>query len=417
MIGKAKAISHGINALRYIKGESRNKKEPEKIHHVCDQYLSPELDAMGIWLEMSLTANSHPGIRNSVIHIEVSPAMEHTKDFTIEDWQKLWQEFAEEFDRLTIHDSKGKILSPHTNVMGSKATVWLHEESDSGIPHLHALVCRVDEEGNINNDHQIHLRAQRAAEAVAKRRGWTTANQIRTSNIQQVNEDCMEVLRAMPQWSFDDYFQRLIGKGYYVKSQVDKQGVVRGYTLFSKKNLNVRYKASDLGTGRNLTASRIEKTWMKLHQPSVEMSPQQSGTPVHQSPQQPQPSKPQGTNRTLRSTFAKDYTQWKLSRSKVTIDSGGKTFTRYIPDDVMSLLEGEFDSREVANWQPLTNLAMAFFTMLAVPDVTPSGGGGDSSSDQGWGRDKDENEKEWARRCAQAAVKALGRKPKKGMRR
>lgn len=199
MIGKAKAISHGINALRYIKGESRNKKEPEKIHHVCDQYLSPELDAMGIWLEMSLTANSHPGIRNSVIHIEVSPAMEHTKDFTIEDWQKLWQEFAEEFDRLTIHDSKGKILSPHTNVMGSKATVWLHEESDSGIPHLHALVCRVDEEGNINNDHQIHLRAQRAAEAVAKRRGWTTANQIRTSNIQQVNEDCMEVLRAMPQ--------------------------------------------------------------------------------------------------------------------------------------------------------------------------------------------------------------------------
>ena len=48
MIGKAKAISHGINALRYIKGESRNKKEPEKIHHVCDQYLSPDLDAMGI---------------------------------------------------------------------------------------------------------------------------------------------------------------------------------------------------------------------------------------------------------------------------------------------------------------------------------------------------------------------------------
>lgn len=366
---------------------------------------------------MSLTANSHPGIKNSVIHIEVSPAMEHTNDFTIDDWQKLWQKFAEEFDRQTIHDGKGKILSPPTNVMGSKAAVWLHEESDSSIPHLHALVCRVDEEGNINNDHQIHLRAQRAAEAVAKRRGWTTANQIRTSNIQQVNEDYMEVLRAMPQWSFDDYFQRLIGKGYYVKSQVDKQGVVRGYTLVSKKNLNVRYKASDLGTGRNLTASRIEKTWMKLNQPSVAVSPQQPGTPVHQSPQQPQPSKPRGTNRTLRSTFAKDYTQWKPSRTKVTIDSGGKTFTRYIPDDVMSLFEGEFDCREVANWQPLTNLTMAFFTMLAVPDVTPSGGGGGSSSDQGWGRDKDEDEKEWARRCAQAAVKALGRKPKKGMRR
>ena len=106
MIGKAKAISHGINALRYIKGESRNKKEPEKIHPVCDQYLSPDLDAMGIWLEMSLTANSHPVIKNSLIHIDVSPAMEHTKDFTIDDWWMLWQEFAEEFDRQTIHDGK-----------------------------------------------------------------------------------------------------------------------------------------------------------------------------------------------------------------------------------------------------------------------------------------------------------------------
>ena len=304
MIGKAKAISHGINALRYIKGESRNKKEPEKIHHVCDQYLSPDLDAMGIWLEMSLTANSHPGIKNSVIHIEVSPAMEHTKDFTIDDWRKLWQEVAEEFDRQTIHDGKGRTLSLPTNILGSKATVWLHKESDSGIPHLHALVCRVDEEGNINNDHQIHLRAQRAAETVAKRRGWTTANQIRTSYIQQVNEECMEVLRAMPQWSFDDYFQRLYGKGYYVKSQVDKQGVVRGYTLVSKKNPNVRYKASDLGTSRNLTASRIEKTWQRLHQPSVAMSPQQTGPSVLQ-PTQQQP-KQHAANRTRRSTFAKD---------------------------------------------------------------------------------------------------------------
>lgn len=224
--------------------------------------------------------------------------MEHTKDFTIDDWQKLWQEFAEEFDRQTIHDGKGRTLSSPTNILGSKATVRLHKESDSGIPHLHALVCRVDEEGNINNDHQIHLRAQRAAETVAKRRGWTTANQIRISTIQQVNEACMEVLRAMPQWSFNEYFQRLYGKGYYVKSQIDKQGVVKGYTLVSKKNPNVRYKASDLGTGRNLTASRIEKTWQRLHQPSVAISPQQTGPSVQQ-PTQQRP-KQQAANRTRR---------------------------------------------------------------------------------------------------------------------
>ena len=36
MIGKAKSISHGINALRYITGESRNKKHPELIYHIKD---------------------------------------------------------------------------------------------------------------------------------------------------------------------------------------------------------------------------------------------------------------------------------------------------------------------------------------------------------------------------------------------
>ena len=36
MIGKAKSISHGINGIRYITGESRNKKHPERIHHVKD---------------------------------------------------------------------------------------------------------------------------------------------------------------------------------------------------------------------------------------------------------------------------------------------------------------------------------------------------------------------------------------------
>jgi hypothetical protein len=36
MIGKAKSISYGINDIRYITGESRNKKHPELIYHVKD---------------------------------------------------------------------------------------------------------------------------------------------------------------------------------------------------------------------------------------------------------------------------------------------------------------------------------------------------------------------------------------------
>ena len=171
MIAKAKAISHGINDLRYITGESQHKKHPEKIYRVLDNLLSSEPDAMGIWNSMQLTLSQHRPIKNSVIRIELSPSPKHTRFFDIEDWQKLWQEFAEEFDKQVITGKDGKVRSCPTNLKGSKYSVWLHTESKGEVPHLHAAVCRLDEDGNINNDHNIHLRAQRAAERVAKKRG------------------------------------------------------------------------------------------------------------------------------------------------------------------------------------------------------------------------------------------------------
>ena len=48
MIAKTKFISPGINDIRYITGESRNKKHPERIFHVKDNLLPPGLDAAGI---------------------------------------------------------------------------------------------------------------------------------------------------------------------------------------------------------------------------------------------------------------------------------------------------------------------------------------------------------------------------------
>lgn len=194
MIGKAKSISHGINDIRYITGESRNKKHPERIFHVGDNLLPPGLDATGIWDSMRLTLEKSKRVKNSVIRIEVSPAPEHTKDFTIDDWQRLWDDFTDEFDNIELLDKNGKTYSPKTALKGSKGTVWLHLESKSGIPHLHGAFCRIDERGNINNDHDIHLRAQRAAERVALKRGWTTAAEVRETNIGQVNRDCMDVI-------------------------------------------------------------------------------------------------------------------------------------------------------------------------------------------------------------------------------
>ena len=132
MIAKAKAISHGINAIRYITGESQHKKHPEKIHRILDNLLPSQPDTMGIWNSMQLTLSRFRPIKNSVIRIELSPSAEHTQFFDTEDWQKLWQDFVAEFDKQVIIGKDGKVRSCPTNLANSKYSVWLHTDSEGG---------------------------------------------------------------------------------------------------------------------------------------------------------------------------------------------------------------------------------------------------------------------------------------------
>lgn len=115
MIGKAKSISHGINDIRYISGESRNKKRPEQIYHVKDNLLPCGLDTQGVWDMMK----SHAPMDKNVIRIEISPAKEHPKNFTMEDWQQLWDDFVREFDNMEFKDKHGNAYSHRTNIAGS----------------------------------------------------------------------------------------------------------------------------------------------------------------------------------------------------------------------------------------------------------------------------------------------------------
>ena len=403
MIAKAKAISHGINDLRYITGESQHKKHPEKIYRVLDNLLPPEPDAMGIWNSMQLTLSQHRPIKNSVIRIELSPSPEHTQFFDIEDWQKLWQDFAEEFDKQVIIGKDGKVRSCPTHLANSKYTVWLHTESKGEVPHLHAAVCRLDEDGNINNDHNIHLRAQRAAERVAKKRGWITAAQVRNSNIHQVNRDCMDTLKSMQSWSWEEYKNALIRKGYTVHEREDKKGILHGYALV---NGNTKYKASELGIGRNLMISKLPATWRKLHHQPATIIRNNTPQAIQQA--------------TEHKAVPIDYTQNRTERSDIipyTLTHEGKEHRFYIPEKVLDYFNDEFDYRFVSNCKELTDMAMAIFVgLLETPNVATGGGGEGSQNDLPW-RDKDEDDLLWARRCARAAGRSLGKKPKTGLKR
>ena len=392
MIAKAKSISHGINALNYITGVSANKKHPERIIHICDSFLPPGIDPLGIWNSVRLDSLCHPRMRNNLIRIEISPAKEHTRNFTPEDWKQLWLDFVAEFDRQEMKGKNGRWLSPRTNLAGSKSTVWLHLESDSGIPHLHAVVSRLDENGNINNDRNIHLRAQRAAERVARKRGWQTAANIHDINRQTVSRDCLDVLGKMGKWSLDDYFARLEAKGYDVKIRKDDKGIVRGYIL---KKGNAKFKASELGKGRNLMASKLEGTWKKLH----DTQNQQTKIDRRESDIRP------------------DYTAYRPDTRRVEFEYEGKFYSCFIPE------HDEFDSREIENWADLINeacyhfaVAMSFMSFLNTPTYV-SGGGGASNNDLPRKRDDIEEEIARARRCAAAARSKIGIVRKRGFRR
>lgn len=347
--------------------------------------------------------------------------MEHTEDFTVKDWQQLWNDFAAAFDNQEILNEDGEVISVPTNISGSKSSVWLHRESDSGIPHLHAVVCRIDENGNINNDHAIHIRAHRAAEKIALQRGWVTPRHIHESRIPQVSEDCMEALRELDEWSWEGYAEKLAAKGYELHLRKDKKDVIRGYVLHKGSS---RFKGSELGKGRNLTASRIERTWERLHAEEVKQAKQESPTPKQPVITTPKPSvhneaeqKPQ-TDAGRNNSVYEYYTEWNPDRLRFEFEHDGKNYDRYIPEKVLDCLNDEFDHRELANWQPLQNLAIAFFTLVASPyGEVSGGGGGGSQSDLKWGRDPEEDEIEFMRRCAREALHRLGRQMKSGMKR
>lgn len=414
MIGKAKSISHGINDIRYISGESRNKEHPELIYHVKDNLLPCELDAQGVWDMMK----AHAPMKNNVIRIEISPAKEHTENFTMQDWQQLWDDFIREFDKIEMANDDGKVYSHKTNLANSIYTVWLHLESDSRIPHLHAAVCRKDRDSSTNNDHKIHIRAHDAAQAVAIQRGWMTAMEIHKTNAAKVAEDMMDILRAMPSWSWDNYAARVQAKGYTLKERKDDKGVIKGYTIGKGK---AKFKASELGTGRKLMASKIETTWQKLHGQSETKTVQPVGKTMTKTdaPVAPVAAKPVAKPLQHSSEPVADYSSWHENTSRYELPHDGKTSLFYIPDDVMQVFNDEFDYRETANWKELTDMAVALFVGLSALDTvsTDGSGGGGSSNDNDWRNKKDEDEMERARRCARAAVAHIGKKTKSGRKR
>ena len=408
MIAKARAISHGANSMRYV--VNKDKADIIKLHSLLDN-----VAAESLWTRMLLHQakflGEHPkAIKNNMIRIEVSPTAEETKGWTNADWEKLADDFICEFDSIDLLKETKRAKDRHTNLRNSQYVVSLHRDSKSGILHLHIDANRIDNDGNINNDHNIHIRAIIAANNISKRRGWVLATDISKQNKQEITDACMDALRSMDSFDWNDYVERLKQCGYDVMLQKDSQDVVRGYSI---KRGNSTYKSSSLGKSRNLMPSKIEMTWEELHKDILQQNNADKKNHAENTSAELQ------TANNARCRNCNEYQPQPLVHH--SINWNYRNYEIDIPSNVNDILMQNVslvENNVFATINDLQQTAILLFAgyLDAATQMSESSGGGGSTPD-GWGKDEDEDDLEWARRCARMANQMCRPAVKRGNRR
>ncbi|MFQ9295545.1 MAG: relaxase/mobilization nuclease domain-containing protein [Bacteroides fragilis] len=392
MIAKAATISHGQNAITY--SVNKDRAEIVKVNHLPDN-ISPEAMYRRMMLhQQKFAAQLHRRrpLKETVIRIEVSPAEEESRNWTMDDWLRLANEFIQTFDSIDLSKKTKRATSKCTNLNGSQYVVALHHDSKSGILHLHIDANRVDMEGHVNDGHLIGERAAKAANIINEQRGWIQSEDISEHHKKEVSDCCMEILRSMEEFSWQRYKTELIKRDYGVHLQEKDGGGIYGYSV---KRGNSIYKSSVLGIGRNLTPSKIESTWRKLH-PEESMS---------------YPSKPN-------SKQSRSATPAPAERHKDTLqpvvkhyDIATDNYHSYhvdIPEAADNIIREECsldEAHPLAKIEEIQHTAFLLFAgyLEAATNMAASSGGGGSSDTCGWGRDKDDDDQKWAHRCAKMA--------------
>ena len=384
MIAKASTISHGANAIRY----SVNKEKADILKaNLLPDNISPEaMYGRMMLVQRKFAENINKGrpLGRNVIRIEISPSEEESRGWTMNDWASLSNEFIRVFDSIDLSGKTKRASSKQTNLKGSQYIAALHRDSKSGILHLHIDANRVDMEGRINDSHKIGERAVMAANIINERRGWMQSEEIGIRHRQEISVCCMEILRKMDKFSWKQYEAELTKRGYKVHLQEKESGGVYGYSI---KRGNSIYKSSVLGIGRSLTPSKIEATWAKLH-------PQERKS---------EPTKP--ISQQTRTADITPISQPVIKHYNIATDEY-HSYHVEIPEAADNIIRQNCSLEEahpLAKLEEIQHTALLLFAGYldaATSMATSSGGGSDTG---GWGRDKDEDELEWARRCARMA--------------
>jgi len=427
MVALADVITHGCNAVRY----SVDKEKSEVVMVHC---LPENITPSSMWDRMLILQqkyrekiNRYNHLYKTAIRIEISPAKEETENWTMAEWQKLADDFIREFDSQVFLKKDGRKEDGYTHLANSQYVVSLHRDSKGQILHLHINANRIDMEGNTNNSYMIRKRAMLAANKINEQRGWIQSNTKRGWNINEVTNACIETLKAMNSFDWNNYEAMLKTMGYGVKVKRSNDGKVVGYVI---KKGNSFYKSTLLGHSRSLTPSRIMNTWAKLHQDKSVFT--QAVTPKGiQTVTQTTASSKTDTTLPKQQTSPRQMplhpnTSEPVKQQPVMfhhdIDVDGKHYLVDIPEKINDILMKEATLPDDVLWSRLAdvqNTALLLFANYvdAATQMSEScGGGGSSAMESGWERKEDEDDIAWARRCARHAS-IMHTRPARRMRR
>ena len=396
MIAKARSISHGSAMTNYA---TKHNRADIVLTRNFDEGLTP----LAMWGAMETIHQKYaPKFRrkpvtNPTLRMEVSPSLDETKGWALNEWYEYAQRFLDEFQKEVQAKEGKKKGKGKFNLDRAQLFACLHFDAKSGIPHLHILINRIDLDGNLMNDSFIGDSAVKAAHAINIERGWELPEDIHEAHEKEITEACYDILRGMSKYDWDSYKRGLESHGYKVHEQRDKQGVLHGYTVLRG---NSRFKSSKLGKSRNLTVPNLEATWKKLH--PVAQSVVKPNTTVGTS--QTTERKPITERNSERQSIAQTQPEEPSNFRKIlSVDS--KDYSIAMPMETYKALEDAIEvPDESIPFENVLNVAMLLFMNYvdAATTVSESCGGG-GSTPSNWGKDKDEDERDWARRCAQHA--------------
>ena len=407
----ARVVPYGGNAVRYA-------LEKEKAKVVKANHMPEGIDPTAIWYMMKHHCQLHQQDRTVGRKLErfmttfvISPSKEEAKNFTMNDWENLSDEALEVLDSIGLIP-KGMKKEVKTNFRNSMSVAGLHSDSKSGTLHLHLDCCRVDLDGNTNDVHDIHKRAMMAAEIINMRHGWKQPQEIRDMRKKEIAKVCEDVLQKLPEFDIAMYFNFLRSKGYEVKTKYDKNQKLVGYTI--GKNASV-FKASEIG--RKFMASQLEATWKKFHPKPAQVKVKPSAPTVTPSSR---PVRPTAQTTTSIQPKVQPRVQAKPMPSFTTfsIDTPIGSKAVEIPNSVKDIFFNEAlvpednDTATVENVAHTAILLFAGYIDAATSMSESCGGGGGSAPESGWGKDKDEDERAFARRCLKMAHSMCKPKPR-----